>query len=174
MGEMNESRKEDENYREGNQMEGAMDIRQDSKNLNDDGEEMRKKPFKKSFKDSTKVLTSQQIKHAEKIAKISPQNYQRMHKDHEKLKRQTLNLRLACYAMDCRPLVENCKCITCRDHTRAYIHHLLNAKEMLGEVLLYIHNYYHYLLFFHNIRKNIAADTFRGFYENFQTQFDPQ
>lgn len=47
-----------------------------------------------------------------------------------------INLRDLKYELDTSPLVEGCKCLTCRDHTRAYIHHLLNTKEMTGDVLL--------------------------------------
>lgn len=48
----------------------------------------------------------------------------------------TMNLRDLKYELDTAPLVEGCKCLTCKDHTRAYIHHLLNTKEMTGDVLL--------------------------------------
>jgi queuine tRNA-ribosyltransferase subunit QTRTD1 len=47
-----------------------------------------------------------------------------------------LNLRDLKYEVSGDPLVKGCKCLTCRDHTRAYIHHLLNTKEMTGDVLL--------------------------------------
>lgn len=40
------------------------------------------------------------------------------------------------YKTDFRPLLPSCKCYTCRNHTRAYIHHLLVAHEMLATVLL--------------------------------------
>jgi queuine tRNA-ribosyltransferase subunit QTRTD1 len=47
-----------------------------------------------------------------------------------------INLRDLAFARDATPIMTNCKCLACRSHTRAYIHHLLNAHEMLAEVLL--------------------------------------
>lgn len=47
-----------------------------------------------------------------------------------------LNLRDRHFREDRRALVPGCECYACRHHTRAYIYHLLNAREMLGETLL--------------------------------------
>eukprot|EP01034_Spumella_vulgaris_P042165 gene42165-52278_t len=44
------------------------------------------------------------------------------------------------YQKDTQPLVAGCQCHACKHHSRAYIHHLLIAREMLAEVLLYHHN----------------------------------
>lgn len=54
------------------------------------------------------------------------------------------------------PLKEGCKCYACTKHTRAYIHHLLNAKEMLGWNLLQIHNHAVVESFFEGIRQTLA------------------
>ena len=51
-----------------------------------------------------------------------------------------------------RPILDNCVCHACRNHTRAYIHHLLLAKEMLGDILLYCHNQHQILQLFNEIR----------------------
>tara|TARA_Y100001934_G_scaffold267382_1_gene348019 strand:- start:86 stop:1270 length:1185 start_codon:yes stop_codon:yes gene_type:complete len=51
-----------------------------------------------------------------------------------------MNLRNAKFRNDDRPLNENCNCIACRRHSRAYIHHLLKANEILGLHLLTVHN----------------------------------
>ena len=51
-----------------------------------------------------------------------------------------------------RPILDNCVCHACRNHTRAYIHHLLLAKEMLGDILLYCHNQHQILQMFNEIR----------------------
>ena len=51
-----------------------------------------------------------------------------------------------------RPILDNCFCHACRNHTRAYIHHLLLAKEMLGDILLYCHNQHQILQMFNQIR----------------------
>lgn len=51
------------------------------------------------------------------------------------------------------PLVEGCQCYTCRRHHRAFLNHLLNAKEMLGWNLLQIHNHHVMSEFFAAIRE---------------------
>jgi queuine tRNA-ribosyltransferase accessory subunit len=66
-----------------------------------------------------------------------------------------LDLRDPVYRADKLPLLEGCSCITCKQHMRAYIHHLLCAKEMVGSVLLQIHNMHHFLQFFVQIRASI-------------------
>lgn len=45
-------------------------------------------------------------------------------------------LRSVSFRLDESPLVDGCKCYTCRKHSRAYIHHLLNTHEMLAQTLL--------------------------------------
>lgn len=64
------------------------------------------------------------------------------------------------HALDLSPLSKDCNCYACTNHHRAYIQHLLAAKEMLGWVLLQIHNYHTIDLFFAGIRNSIAQDTF--------------
>ena len=44
------------------------------------------------------------------------------------------------FARDTAPFVEGCSCLACTDHKRAYLHHLINAKELLAEILLFVHN----------------------------------
>jgi len=51
-----------------------------------------------------------------------------------------LNINDPVYATDNTPLSSQCDCHACRNHTRAYIHHLLLAHELLGSILLYTHN----------------------------------
>lgn len=46
---------------------------------------------------------------------------------------------------DKAPMMEDCLCLTCRTHSRAYIYHLVCAKELLAEILLFIHNLHHLL-----------------------------
>ena len=55
-----------------------------------------------------------------------------------------LNLYNARYELDTSPIEEGCQCPTCRHHSRAYIHHLLKAKEMLGMRLCVMHNLWFY------------------------------
>ena len=51
-----------------------------------------------------------------------------------------------------QPILANCICHACRNHSRAYVHHLLLAKEMLGDILLYCHNQHQILQMFNEIR----------------------
>ncbi|XP_069700890.1 queuine tRNA-ribosyltransferase accessory subunit 2 [Periplaneta americana] len=63
------------------------------------------------------------------------------------------------YAEDFSPLSDSCRCLACRQHTRAYIHHLLQTRELLGPVLLSIHNLHHYLEFFRSIREALKSNS---------------
>ncbi|XP_047424838.1 queuine tRNA-ribosyltransferase accessory subunit 2 isoform X2 [Mugil cephalus] len=62
------------------------------------------------------------------------------------------------YQDDLRPLVEGCGCYCCRNHQRAYLHHLLVTNELLAGVLLMIHNTTHYHGFFAALREAVASD----------------
>ncbi|CAG8581770.1 8052_t:CDS:2 [Funneliformis mosseae] len=64
------------------------------------------------------------------------------------------------YQNDARPLLAGCQCYSCKNHTRAYVHHLLNTHEMLATVLLMSHNLFHYTKFFKDIRESINQDMF--------------
>ncbi|EPY77211.1 queuine tRNA-ribosyltransferase subunit QTRTD1 [Camelus ferus] len=62
------------------------------------------------------------------------------------------------YQEDFGPLVRGCSCYCCKNHTRAYIHHLLVTNELLAGVLLMMHNFEHYFGFFHSIREALKSD----------------
>lgn len=64
------------------------------------------------------------------------------------------------HATSVTPLSQGCTCYACTKHHRAYIQHLLAAKEMLGWVLIQIHNHAILSAFFAGIRASIEADTF--------------
>jgi queuine tRNA-ribosyltransferase subunit QTRTD1 len=68
-----------------------------------------------------------------------------------------MNLWATAYRLDQRPLVRGCPCLACRDHTRAYLHHLLQAHEMTAQVLLEAHNTTHCLRFFEAVRAAVGA-----------------
>lgn len=70
-----------------------------------------------------------------------------------------LNLWDRRWRQDARPLLPECPCLACRRHSRAYIHHLLLAHEMAGEVLLHAHNLEHCLRFFQEARRHVLAGT---------------
>lgn len=65
---------------------------------------------------------------------------------------------LSSYQDDFRPLVDGCGCYCCRNHQRAYLHHLLVTNELLAGVLLMIHNTAHYHSFFGALREALAND----------------
>ncbi|RGB40526.1 tRNA-guanine(15) transglycosylase-like protein [Rhizophagus diaphanus] len=73
---------------------------------------------------------------------------------------KTINLWNTNFCDDTQPLLVGCQCYSCQNHTRAYIHHLLNTHEMLASVLLMSHNLFHYTIFFKNIRESISQGTF--------------
>ena len=64
------------------------------------------------------------------------------------------------HATDLAPLRPNCGCYACRNHHRAYLQHLLGAKEMLGWVLLQMHNHHIIDEFFAGVRRSIANGSF--------------
>ncbi len=67
------------------------------------------------------------------------------------------------FAEDMRPLDEECGCPVCRRHSRAYIRHLFQAREMLGPTLATIHNLHFYQELMAGIREAIATDQFKTF-----------
>ncbi|KAM4606171.1 queuine tRNA-ribosyltransferase accessory subunit 2 isoform 2-T2 [Polymixia lowei] len=69
-----------------------------------------------------------------------------------------INLKDKRYREDFRPLVEGCGCYCCRNHQRAYLHHLLVTNELLAGVLLMVHNMAHYHAFFSALREALASD----------------
>ena len=71
-----------------------------------------------------------------------------------------LNLFNAQYELDERPISENCSCPACRNHSRAYIRHLLKAGEMLGMRLCVMHNLYYYNHLMEEIRSALDAGWF--------------
>jgi queuine tRNA-ribosyltransferase len=68
-----------------------------------------------------------------------------------------LRLRNARYRDDTRPVDETCGCYACRHFTRAYLHHLQRANEILGARLATIHNLFYYLTLVRELREAIAA-----------------
>ncbi len=63
-----------------------------------------------------------------------------------------MNMMNARYELDDRPIEEGCQCPACKHYSRAYIRHLLKAKEMLGLRLLVLHNLYFYNTMMEEIR----------------------
>ena len=74
-----------------------------------------------------------------------------------------MNLFNAKYELDDRPIEEGCNCPACRSYSRAYIRHLLKAKEMLGMRLCVLHNLYFYNTMMEEIRDAIDAWEFQAY-----------
>jgi queuine tRNA-ribosyltransferase len=68
-----------------------------------------------------------------------------------------IRIRNARYKADTRPLDETCGCYACRHFTRAYLHHLDRANEILGARLATIHNLFYYQTLMRELRESIAA-----------------
>ena len=74
-----------------------------------------------------------------------------------------MNLFNAKYELDDRPIEEGCNCPACRSYSRAYIRHLLKAKEMLGMRLCVLHNLYFYNTMMEEIRDAIDHDCYKEY-----------
>lgn len=74
-----------------------------------------------------------------------------------------LNILNAKFELDDRPIEEGCQCPACRHYSRAYIRHLLKAKEMLGLRLLVMHNLYFYNTMMEEIREAIEQKRFQEY-----------
>ncbi len=71
-----------------------------------------------------------------------------------------MNLMNKRFELDERPIEVDCQCPACRHYTRAYIRHLLKAKEMLGLRLLVLHNLYFYNTMMSEVREAIGTNCF--------------
>jgi queuine tRNA-ribosyltransferase len=78
-----------------------------------------------------------------------------------------LRLRNSRNKADERPIDETCTCYTCRNFSRAYLHHLDRCGEMLGPMLTTIHNLHYYL----NLMKEVREALDAGRFAEFQRQF---
>ena len=67
------------------------------------------------------------------------------------------------YEKDLRPIEEGCECPACKTYSRAYIRHLLKAKEMLGMRLCVLHNLYFYNTMMEEIRNALDTGTFASY-----------
>ncbi len=77
-----------------------------------------------------------------------------------------INLLNAKYELDDRPIEEGCDCPTCKRYSRAYIRHLLKAKEMLGMRLCVLHNLYFYNKMMEEIRDALDEGRFAEYKKN--------
>ena len=76
-----------------------------------------------------------------------------------------MNLRNAKFTRDFGPLDEQCDCPVCKNYSRAYLRHLVKANEMLGGILLSVHNVHYLLDLMRKARAAIIADEYEAFYQ---------
>jgi queuine tRNA-ribosyltransferase len=74
-----------------------------------------------------------------------------------------IRLRNACHRRDSAPVESGCLCYACANFSRAYLHHLFQADEMLGPILLSLHNVANYLRLMAEARQAIAVGGFVAF-----------
>jgi len=75
-------------------------------------------------------------------------------------RRGVVNLRNARHRDDPRPLDETCTCPACTGYSRAYLHHVIRANEIIGSMLLTWHNLHYFQDIMAGMRKAIASSTF--------------
>jgi queuine tRNA-ribosyltransferase len=82
-------------------------------------------------------------------------------------RRGQVNLRNARHQNDPRPLDEACSCPCCRSYSRAYLHHVVKAQEIIASMLLTWHNLHYYQALMQAMRDAIGAGAFRKFVSDF-------
>jgi queuine tRNA-ribosyltransferase len=86
-------------------------------------------------------------------------------------KRGKIRLTNKNFRRDFYPVDPNCSCYTCRNFTRAYLHHLFNANEVLSAILASIHNVHFYLDMMSQIRASIEQGRFSDFKRSFLADY---
>ena len=71
-----------------------------------------------------------------------------------------INVKNSNYREDLLPIDENCNCVTCKNYSKSYLHHLFKSDEMLGFQLITIHNIYFMNNLMDYIRNAINNDSF--------------
>ena len=83
----------------------------------------------------------------------------------------TINLKNAEFALDKKPIEEDCSCPSCREFARGYIRHLVKAEEILGLRLITLHNLHFYLALMNRARTEIERGTFDQFRRGFVMEY---
>ncbi len=86
-------------------------------------------------------------------------------------RRGTVNMRNARHKEDTRPLDPDCSCYTCSTYSRAYVHHLVMAKEILGMMLITRHNLHYYQELMAGMRSAIETGAFADFQSVFSDTY---
>lgn len=76
-----------------------------------------------------------------------------------------MNMRNARYTKDFGPLDAQCSCPVCQNYSRAYIRHLVKSNEMLGGILLSVHNLHFLLDLMRRAREAVLSDAYEDFYQ---------
>ncbi len=79
----------------------------------------------------------------------------------------TINIKNAKYKNDEKPLDDKCECYACKNHSRAYLNHLVKSNEILGSMLLSEHNIVYYQDLMRDIRSKIETGEFNQFAQDF-------
>lgn len=82
-----------------------------------------------------------------------------------------INITNAKFSEDLNPIDDKCGCPACTNHSRAYIHHLVRAKEILGAMLMTWHNLQYYQDLMSDMRKAISEKRLEEFAEEFQRDY---
>ncbi|MDR0633468.1 MAG: tRNA guanosine(34) transglycosylase Tgt [Azoarcus sp.] len=85
-------------------------------------------------------------------------------------RRGDLKIKNAVHRADVRPLDEACDCYTCRNFSRAYLHHLHRSGEILGSILNTVHNLHYYQWLMAEIRASVEGGDFDGFVRRFHAE----
>jgi len=85
-------------------------------------------------------------------------------------RRGEINIRNARHTDDPRPIDDACVCPACTGYSRAYMHHLIKANEILGPMLLTWHNLQYYQDLMRDIREAIVAGGMAGYAESFAAE----
>ena len=82
-----------------------------------------------------------------------------------------INIKNAKYKEDFTPIEDTCDCYACKNYTKAYIKHLINADETFGQRLLSIHNIRFLIKLTEEIREGIKNDTFLDYKKDFMEKY---
>ncbi|MFC1646781.1 tRNA guanosine(34) transglycosylase Tgt [Patescibacteria group bacterium] len=94
-----------------------------------------------------------------KFETLNPKQIQNSKKTNSKLKYQ-IDITKKIFAGDVNPVEASCKCYTCQNYSKAYIHHLFRVRELLGYRLATIHNIYFMNTLVTHIRKSIKEGSY--------------
>lgn len=85
-------------------------------------------------------------------------------------RRGVVNIKNARHQDDPRPLDESCDCPCCRNYSRAYLHHVMRAKEIISSMLMTWHNLHYYQVLMSEMREAISAGRFEAWEAGFHAE----